>query len=172
MTIKNKKSCLIFSLICWLASISVHAGEAERQAEVAKRGAEVMPFALEKTQHQFTKTATGGIQRVIVRAAQDRRQIAHIQSHLAQLAVKFQHGDYSGPETIHGPDMPGLAQLQAAKAGGMQIVYNAEPNGASLSYATADPQLLAALHAWFDAQLHDHGHDAMEMHQMHHMQHP
>lgn len=34
--------------------------------------------------------------------------------------------------------------------------------GAELDYKTTDPKLVAALHKWFDAQLSDHGSDAME----------
>jgi hypothetical protein len=57
---------------CFLALLlTVHpttaAENTDRQAEVTQKGAKVMPFSLEKTQHQFTKTETGGIQRVIVR---------------------------------------------------------------------------------------------------------
>ena len=158
----------IFSLLCLIVCVPAYADADSRQAEVAVRGAEVMPFALEKTQHQFTKTSAGGIQRVIARDAQDSLQIQLIQSHLRQLASKFQQGDYSGPEAIHGADMPGLAQLKAAKAGSMQVIFAAEANGASLTFKTADPQVLTALHTWFDAQVLDHGHDAMAMHHQHH----
>ena len=39
--------------------------------------------------------------------------------------------------------------------------------GAELTYRTADPKLVAALHKWFNAQLSDHGADAMAGHQHH-----
>ena len=38
--------------------------DAQRQAEVAGRGKDVMPFSLAATTHVFTKTAEGGIQPV------------------------------------------------------------------------------------------------------------
>ena len=145
------------------------AADTERQADVARRGALVMPFSLEKTQHQFTKTKTGGIQRVVVRDSVDQTQIQLIRQHLQMMSENFAQGDFSGPEAIHGADMPGLAQLKAAKAGSIQIIYADEVDGASLTYSSKYKPLVKAVHRWFDAQVHDHGHDAMAMpHCQHH----
>jgi hypothetical protein len=128
-----------------------------------------MPFALEKTLHQFTKTKTGGIQRVVVRDGVDQTQIPLIRQHLQEMAEKFSHGDFSGPEAIHDADMPGLAQLKATKAGSLHITYAEEPAGASLTYSSQQKQLVKAVHHWFAAQVHEHGHDAMDMaHCTHH----
>lgn len=69
---------------------------------------------------------------------------------------------------IHGDDMPGLAELKAAKPGQLAIIYREVNDGAELTYKTKDPHLVEALHRWFDAQLSDHGADAMEGHQHHH----
>ena len=44
-----------------------------------------------------------------------------------------------------------------AKAEEMDIRYSDLPNGAKIEYETNEPALVAALHAWFDAQLSDHG---------------
>jgi hypothetical protein len=91
---------------------------------------------------------------------------------LEQLSKKFTHGDFSGPESIHGANMPGLAQLKNAKPGTLQIIYTAEPDGASLNFKSTDSELIKAVHSWFDAQVHDHGHghghDALLMHHLHH----
>jgi hypothetical protein len=56
--------------------------------------------------------------------------------------------------------MPGLRDLVAGAAK-ISVEYTALPNGAQIAYITQDPQLITALHQWFDAQLSDHGHDAM-----------
>ena len=127
-----------------------------------------MPFSLAQTQHQFTKTENGGIQRVISRDPQNQEQILLIRQHLEQLAKHFSKGDFSGPESIHGADMPGLAQLRSALSGELQVNYSAEAAGASLIFYSTDTLLIKAVHELFDAQLHDHGHDAMEMHHRHH----
>ena len=159
------------TLVFWVLALAILPAQAEdggRQAEVARRGTDVMPFSLAQTQHQFTKTETGGIQRVVSRDPHNHEQIRLIRQHLKQLAERFTRGDFSGPESIHGSDMPGLAQLREAKQGSLHIIYTAEPAGARLTFRSDDTLLVRAIHDWFDAQLHDHGHDAMEVH--HHPQ--
>jgi len=137
---------------------------AQRQADVAGRGAEVMPFSLDATLHVFTKTAEGGVQKVVARRAGDATQVKLVREHLKEIRGQFLKGDFSGPAHIHGMQMPGLADLQAAKPGQVAIAYRDVPQGAQLTYATADPVLVAALHEWFDAQVSDHGKDAMAGH--------
>jgi len=40
------------------------------------------------------------------------------------------------------------------------VTYRELADGAEIDYVAHTPALIAALHAWFDAQLSDHGHDA------------
>jgi hypothetical protein len=147
---------------------SVLAADAQRQAEVARLGPVVMPFSLKATTHIFTKTGDGGVQRVVAKSAADTKQVQLVRKHLHDIQNQFLEGNFSGPEHIHGKDMPGLAVLKAAKPGQVSIAYKDVKGGAELSYRTADAQLVTALHAWFDAQLSDHGADAMAGHQHHH----
>jgi hypothetical protein len=143
--------------------------DATRQADVARRGADVMPFSLAATQHVFTKTSDGGTQRVVARKASDRTQVKLVRQHLHDIEAQFRRGDFTGPAHIHGDDMPGLAELKSAQPGEIAIRYRDVPGGAELAYRTANPALVTALHAWFDAQLSDHGQDAMAGHEhMHH----
>jgi hypothetical protein len=143
--------------------------DATRQADVARRGADVMPFSLAATQHVFTKTSDGGTQRVVARKASDRTQVKLVRQHLHDIEAQFRRGDFTGPAHIHGDDMPGLAELKSAQPGEIAIRYRDVPGGGELAYRTANPALVTALHAWFDAQLSDHGHDAMAGHEhMHH----
>lgn len=155
---------VLLILVMGLLSAPVPAADDARQKSVAERGAKVMPFSLAQTQHQFSKTATGGMQRVIARDDLNLEQVWLIRQHLEQLAASFKQGDFSGPESIHGADMPGLAEMRGAKPGLLQIDYTAEAAGASLTFQSRDQQLINAVHDWFDAQLHDHGRDAMDMH--------
>jgi hypothetical protein len=53
-----------------------------RQDEVARKGAEVMPFDLALTTHYFDDTATGGVESVTAHDRHDQRQIELIHSHL------------------------------------------------------------------------------------------
>lgn len=144
------------------------AADAERQAEVAKLGADVMPFSLKATTHVFTKTAEGGVQRVVAKRASDAPQVKLVREHLRDIQTQFLKGDFSGPTHIHGTEMPGLADLKAAKPGQVAIDYKDVAAGAELTYRTSEPKLVTALHRWFDAQLADHGADAMAGHEHHH----
>lgn len=140
----------------------------QRKSEVAQRGADVMPFDLAATTHVFTKTNNGGIQRVIAKHPNDQAQIKLVRQHLRDIQQQFKAGDFSGPLHIHGEDMPGLSKLREAKPGQISIAYREISGGAELRYRLVDAKLTAALHQWFDAQLSDHGHDAMDgNHQLH-----
>jgi hypothetical protein len=164
-----KKYLLRLSLAVTIClPLAAHAVDAERQAEVAKRGPDVMPFSLKNTTHFFAKSDNGGTQRVVAKDAADARQTRLVREHLHEIQLKFLNGDFSGPSHIHGNDMPGLAQLKTAQPGQISITYADVPGGAELGYKTSDVKLVTALHAWFDAQLSDHGADAMEGHQHHH----
>ena len=62
---------------------------------------------------------------------------------------------------------PGWPSFKASTVGQVAIDCKDVEGGAELTYRTVDPKLVEALHAWFDAQLHDHGAVAMAGH-MHH----
>lgn len=152
-------------LAAWLASPPAQAVEMNaRQADVARWGALVMPFDLAKTRHVFTKTPSGGVQRVVARDAGDSEQVRLVREHLKDIAGRFYRGDFSGPASIHGEDMPGLAELRAAKPDQWTLAYRDLEGGAEIEYASAQPGLVHAIHAWFDAQLADHGQHAMPGH--------
>ena len=148
--------------------LTTHAADLPRQAEVASRGADVMPFDLKATNHIFTKTPSGGTQRVVARDVRDAAQTRLVREHLRDIQQQFRKGDFSGPTHIHGADMPGLAELSMSKPGAITVDYRETAGGAELIYRTSDAKLVAALHRWFDAQLSDHGPDAMQGHEHHH----
>ena len=105
---------------------------------------------------------------MIVQEAGDTQQIALIQQHLSGLAVRFAKGDFSGPAGIHGETMPGLKAL-AAEADQMQFGYQNLPNGGQIAFVASKPELVAAVHRYFDAQLSDHArHAQADGHAMHH----
>ncbi len=118
-------------------------------------------IALERTTHIFEPLPDGGLQQVIADDPQDAAQIALIRTHLQEEARKFQRGDFADPAAIHGEGMPGLAGLRAGYAQ-IEVTYAELPDGAQIHYTTSDPAMVTALHAWFEAQLSDHGGHAME----------
>jgi hypothetical protein len=158
------RRAMVLALIGVSVSMRCEAQNAQRQEDIAKRGAEVMPFAHMATMHVFTKTADGGTMRIVAKDAADAQQISMVRAHLQYMRGRFEQGDYSGPAHIHGNAMPGLADLKAAKLGEVAVSYREMEGGAELQFRTADAKLLSALHEWFDAQLSDHGKDAVAGH--------
>jgi hypothetical protein len=132
-----------------------------RQAEVAARGAQVMPFDLEQTIHVFQPLEDGGVQTVTAKDPASVEQIELIRGHLQEEAARFRRGDFSDPAKIHGDAMPGLAELRAG-ASRIDVRYTELSDGAQLRYTTSDPALITALHHWFQAQLSDHGQHATD----------
>ncbi len=133
----------------------------DRQLEVAKLGATVMPFDLDKTTHIFQKTENGGVQKVVSDEPNNAEQIKLIRDHLSLEAERFMKGNFHDPTMIHGEKMAGLHELvMGAKR--IKIQYSELPDGAQIVYTTDDPTLVRAIHAWFDAQLTDHGKHAKD----------
>lgn len=169
------KKRLITSLSAILLFVAVSVQSAEKASEdrldeITERGAQVMPFSLERTTHVFSKTGNGGVQQVIVKDSADTEQIQLIRGHLSKISQEFMQGDFSDPEKIHGKDMPGLATLRTAKPDRLKIVYKELHNGAEIDYSTDDMKLVEAIHQWFDAQLSDHARHAVPGHP-HHLMH-
>lgn len=131
----------------------------DRQAEVAERGKEVMPFDLDATTHTFTDTDNGGVQLVTADDPGDERQVELIRGHLRDEKARFSRGDFDDPAAIHGEDMPGVAEL-AAGYDRITVTYAERPAGAELAYTSDDPELVDAIHAWFERQVMDHGEHA------------
>jgi hypothetical protein len=156
-------ACLAFA--CAPSAVFASAPEtpapadAQHQQQVREKGSKVMPFSLDQTLHTFKKTDTGGVQQVRVsNAATD--QVAMIRAHLQSIARSFNARDFSAPAHIHGADMPGMAEMKAAKPEDLTVAYRDLDDGAELDYASHSPAMIVAIHRWFDAQLADHGADA------------
>ena len=141
---------------CTNAETPAPAASADRQAQVAERGQSVMPFDLDRTTHHFTKTGSGGVQTVVADDPQDASQVGLVRQHLRQEADRFRRGDFTDPASIHGDQMPGLAALRGSP-GKVTVEYAPTGDGARITYTSGDAAIVAALHAWFDAQVSDHG---------------
>ncbi len=142
------------------AALIVGGNDAEqsRQDQVADRGASVMPFDLDLTEHVFTDLPDGGEQTVTALDATDANQIRLIRGHLQEEAEKFRTGDFDDPAAIHGEEMPGLAELrEGAQQGRITVTYAELEDGARLRYTATDPNLVDGIHSWFEAQTMDHG---------------
>lgn len=153
---------LLFSMLM-LSSCTYILEEptADRQQEVAAKGAEVMPFDLELTTHIFENIDNGGRQQVIANDPDAVEQIVLIREHLAEEAQRFAKGDFHDPSTIHGEHMAGMHDL-VMNADQIRIEYAELPDGAQILYTTDSPELVTAIHQWFEAQLADHGRHATD----------
>ncbi|MEU7864350.1 hypothetical protein [Nonomuraea sp. NPDC049141] len=165
---KNRRVLLLITALAAIAvasAVYVLIGQngqpalADRQAEIAAKGQQVMPFDLERTTHRFTKSATGGLQTVTADDPADAQQVKLIHEHLTKEAANFRQGDFGDPASIHGGDMPGLRDLEQGHSR-IDIRYAPTSTGAQITYTTSDASLIKALHAWFDAQVSDHGQHA------------
>jgi hypothetical protein len=140
-------------------SATSDSSSGSRQAEVAARGAGVMPFDLERPRHAFEPTADGGVLMVTARDPSDTTQVRLIREHLASASAAFARGDFSDPAFIHGDEMPGLAELRRGY-GRIDVRGASLDDGARIVFSTQDPALVDAINRWFAAQTSDHGHHA------------
>lgn len=147
---------MLISIFVLAACVPANADQSKRQAEVAERGVDVMPFDLEQTMHVFTPRDDGGLQKVVLKEDGAVEQIDLIRVHLQEEAERFRKGDFADPAQIHGHEMPGLAEL-SDHAGRIEIRYSELPEGAQIEYITDNAELIEAIHHWFEAQLMDHG---------------
>jgi hypothetical protein len=132
----------------------------ERQAEVALRGAEVMPFNLDATTHIFEKTPKGGVQQVVA-DSNDPEQVRLIREHLKDISTKFAKGNFHEPGMIHGPEMAGLHELMMGHER-LAMTYREIDLGGEIQFSSEDAKLVSALQAWFDQQVSDHGEHAQD----------
>lgn len=162
-----KLNFLVSAAVLLTVTFPLMAADSPRQKAVAEKGSTVMPFSLDATTHVFTKTPTGGTEQVVAKDTGNADQVRLTREHLASIAKAFASGDFSSPAQIHGKEMPGLAALEAAKPSDIRITFAELRAGGQITFFATDKSLVRALHDWFDAQLSDHGHDAMQGH--HHM---
>lgn len=158
---RNRRARWVLALpvLLSLTACAQEADTASRQEQVARRGAEVMPFDLDQTTHVFQPRPDGGVQTVVADEPVQQRQVLLIRRHLQKEARAFSRGDFGDPAQIHGGDMPGLRELKTGYDE-VTIRFTKTPTGARLRYRTDDPRVVDALHSWFEAQLMDHGGDA------------
>ena len=148
---------VMVALLSAAPALAQHASHSAGHA--GHLGTGVMPFDLHRSLHVFTPSPAGGTQAVLSLDG-DAAQVGLIRAHLSKEAAAFARGDYSDPAAIHGAAMPGLAALRA-NGGRVRVAFEPMPQGARLRFEAGDPGLVTALHQWFEAQVHDHGPDAI-----------
>jgi hypothetical protein len=161
MRTKLTHLALAASLLVSLTT-AAHAAGSSRQADVERNSERVMPFSMDSAMHTFVPTSHGGIQTVTVHDG-NPKQVVLVRGHLRKEARAFARGDFADPASIHGGAMPGLQAMHAG-AKRISVRYSELHDGAAITYSTTDPALIGAIHAWFKAQVSDHGaHATMKM---------
>ena len=89
---------LFFSTV----ALALETATPKQVDEVNQRVQQGAPFASDQTLQTFTKTVHGGVQHVIVKSADNTRQIKLIQAHLLKISDEFRKGDFSVPESKIG----------------------------------------------------------------------
>jgi len=153
---------LVVALHEWFAARSGRTPSLPSQAAIDRRSKKIMPFDLTKTMHGFQNLSDGGRESVMANDAGDTTQIALVRRHLRKEATLFSHGDFSDPAYIHGAAMPGLPELRVGWRR-VTVRYAAQAGGATITYRTPDPVMVAAIHQWFATQTMEHGSHAMQM---------
>ena len=127
----------------------------EHFASVDQRGDEVMGFSHQRTTHRFLTEPSGGTIQVVVQDAGDAESLRQIRAHLAEVARQFTAGDFSMPKAIHDRVLPGIPEMiQRQEA--ITYLYEDVENGGRVVIRTADPEAVAAIHAFLQAQTADH----------------
>lgn len=70
---------------------------------------------------------------MVAKKSTDKVQVKLVRQHLHEIREQFLQGDFSGSSHIHGQEMPGLAELKAAKPGQIGIAYRDVKGGAELT---------------------------------------
>jgi hypothetical protein len=166
---KNYPLILIGLLVFSTTALAVEKTTPNPADEVHQRTQQTLPYPLDQTLQTFTKTVHGGVQHVIAKSTDNPQVIKSIQEHLLKMTTEFRKGDFSTTERIHGANMPGLAQLKKAEIDEIRFDYKPLEMGAQIHYSTEYPQYIQALHDWFEAQINEHGNDAIPEHTQHHL---
>lgn len=127
----------------------------EHFAGVDQRGDEVMGFSHQKTTHHFLIEPEGGTVQVVAKDPGDAESLRQIRGHLAEVARQLAAGDFSMPKQIHGRVLPGVPEMIERKDA-ITYRYEDQENGGRVVIRTSDPEALAAIHAFFQAQIGDH----------------
>jgi hypothetical protein len=126
-----------------------------KDQKLDQRGDAHMGFGHDRTTHHFLITETGGAIQVAANDAADSESRDQIRRHLAEIAGKFAAGDFAAPKAIHDRVLPGVPEMIERKDA-INWRYEEMERGGQVVITTADPQALAAVHEFLQAQIVDH----------------
>ncbi|MDQ6690121.1 MAG: hypothetical protein M3Z18_06390 [Gemmatimonadota bacterium] len=123
-------------------------------AALQARGKMAMGVDQYTSAHRFDVLPTGG--RIALQTKdKDPLAIAQIRAHLKLIQHAFQAGDFSTPEFVHMRAMPGTDVMSRNRAL-ITYTYADIARGGEVRIKTTDPQSLAAIRKFMNAQRGDH----------------
>jgi hypothetical protein len=132
------------------------ASEDAHFAALQDRGADAQGMGVDQyaSTHLFDALPDGG--RIEFQFnSEDREAVAQIRSHLHEIQVAFQAGDFSTPAFVHATEVPGTP-VMAARREHIEYLYRDLPRGGELRLVTQDAEALEAIRAFMAFQRDDH----------------
>jgi SAM-dependent methyltransferase len=132
-----------------------HMAQIKKEEGMKQRGNAAMGFDQDRTTHHFLMTSDGGSSAADANDRGDQASIEQIRSHLQEIAVAFKHGDFGKPHETHSEYPAGVPVLQRLK-NEIGYAYAETPRGGIVRIITANPEALAAVHAFLTYQVKEH----------------
>jgi hypothetical protein len=132
-----------------------HLAQLKRDAELKTRGAAAMGFDQDGTEHHFLLFDDGGAIEVRALHGNDTATQGAVRSHLQTIARDFANGVFDKPFATHGETPAGVPDLEQLKQS-VHYSYEETVGGGRVRIRTADPQALAAIHAFLRYQIVEH----------------
>ena len=132
-----------------------HLAQLKRDAELKARGAAAMGFDQDGSEHHFLLFADGGAIEVRAIRRDDAATRQAVRIHLQDIARDFANGIFDAPFATHAETPPGVPDLKQLKQS-LTYSYEETAGGGRVRIRTADPQALAAMHAFLRYQIVEH----------------
>ena len=146
----------VLCFVCVITPAAAAVTAAQHQHSATDRAHQVMGFDQHRTTHHFYLFSDGGAIEVSVKDSSDATNRDAIRAHLPHIASMFGTGDFEAPMLVHDTrNVPGTAVMAARKAT-IRYRYLETPTGGRVDIQTADPEALAAVHAFLKFQITDH----------------
>jgi hypothetical protein len=98
---------------------------------------------------------TGGAIEVVANDAGDEATLAHVRSHLKEIATDFSRGDFGKPFATHAEAPPGVRTMQMRR-NALAFRYEDMPAGGRVRIATSDRRAADAVHQFLRYQIREH----------------
>ncbi|HEV2670051.1 MAG TPA: hypothetical protein VGU74_03095 [Gemmatimonadales bacterium] len=119
------------------------------------RGEHIMGVNQYTSAHVFEDLPDGG--RVVLDRddATDTAAIETIRAHMRDIATAFRAGDFTQPFAVHAQTVPGTAVMTTHRSAISYEVLD-RPRGGAVRIRSADPAVVAAIHAFLEFQRQQH----------------